>query len=146
MNTVVPSIALPELDYRENALLLDVDGTLLDIASEPGAVKSAPSLVTNLARLSDALDGAVAFVSGRTLENLDHIFAPLQLTTIACHGATFRDPSGKVSRAAALPDTLKQRLIAIAQIDPAITVEDKTFSLAFHYRRVPQLEAPLLDA
>src|SRR5512144_933383 len=90
--------ALPFVDFSENALLLDVDGTLLDIASEPGAVKSAPSLVSNLTILERKFGGAVAFVSGRTLENLDHIFAPLKLTTIACHGAMFREPGGKVLR------------------------------------------------
>lgn len=137
---------LPAIDFDHSALLLDVDGTLLDIASEPNAVKSAPSLVSNLSRLATRLDGAIAFVSGRTLENLDHIFAPLKLTTIACHGATFRDPAGKVLRSAPLDPPLKRRLIAIGKIDPGITIEDKDHSLAFHYRRVPHAEGPLLDA
>jgi trehalose 6-phosphate phosphatase len=143
---VEDNLALPDVDFHENALLLDVDGTLLDIASEPGAVKSAPSLVANLNRLTQRFDGTVAFLSGRTLENLDHIFAPLKLTTVACHGAVFRDPTGKVTQTKPLSPREKARLIAIAQVHPQITVEDKDFSLAFHYRRVPQAEAPLLDA
>jgi len=146
MSSAGDTLALPDVDFAENALLLDVDGTLLDIASEPDAVKSAPSLTAHLDRLARRTDGAIAFVSGRMLENLDHIFAPLRLTTIACHGATFRDPSGKVLRSQPLPSVLKERLIAIARIHPGITVEDKDYSLAFHYRRVPQAEGPLLDA
>jgi trehalose 6-phosphate phosphatase len=146
MSAVEENLALPEVDFGENALLLDVDGTLLDIASEPGAVKSAPSLVANLNRLSQRFDNAVAFISGRTLENLDHIFAPLKLTTVACHGATFRDPTGKVTHGRTLSPREKARLIEIAKVHPDIIVEDKEFSLAFHYRRVPQAEAPLLDA
>jgi trehalose 6-phosphate phosphatase len=138
-------IVLPQVDFVADALLFDVDGTLLDIASEPNAVKSAPSLVANLARLQERMRGAVAFVSGRTLENLDSLFAPLKLTTIACHGAAFRRPDGKVSHGAPLPPALKDRLIAIAAIDPHIVIEDKAYSLAFHYRRAPQLEIPLLD-
>ena len=138
--------ALPIVDFSESALLLDVDGTLLDIASEPGAVKSAPSLVSNLTRLERKFGGAVAFVSGRTLENLDHIFAPLKLTTIACHGAMFREPGGKVLRGLPIAPALKQRWIAIGKVDPGITVEDKEYSLAFHYRRVPHAEPVLLDA
>jgi len=136
---------LPQVDFRTDALLFDVDGTLLDIASEPNAVKSAPSLVANLARLQDRMDGAVAFVSGRTLQNLDSLFAPLKLTTIACHGAAFRRPDGRVTQGAPLPEAIKDRLINLAAIDPRIIVEDKAYSLAFHYRRAPQLEAPLLD-
>src|SRR5947207_2296405 len=98
MSTTELQASLPRIDFHDNALLLDVDGTLLDIASESDAVKSAPSLVGNLTKLDRRFGGAVAFVSGRTLENLDHIFAPLKLTTIACHGATFREPGGKVLR------------------------------------------------
>ena len=48
MSSAEDTIALPDVDFAENALLLDVDGTLLDIASEPDAVKSAPSLTTSL--------------------------------------------------------------------------------------------------
>jgi trehalose 6-phosphate phosphatase len=146
MSTTDLQPSLPGIDFHDNALLLDVDGTLLDIASEPDAVKSAPSLVANLTKLDRQFDGAVAFVSGRTLENLDHIFAPLKLTAIACHGATFREPGGRVLRASPIAPALKARWIAIGKIDPGITVEDKEYSLAFHYRRVPQAEPALLDA
>jgi trehalose 6-phosphate phosphatase len=41
---------------------------------------------------------------------------------------------------------LKDRLVEIAAIDPGIMVEDKDFSLAFHYRRVPHCESALIDA
>ncbi len=140
------TLALPRIDLRKTALLLDVDGTLLDIASEPNAVRSAPSLVANLTRLRQRCDGAIAFVSGRRLDNLDAIFAPLKLTAVGCHGAEFREPDGTVTQAEPLPATLKARLIAVAEIDPAIAIEDKDYSLAFHYRRAPQLETPLLEA
>jgi trehalose 6-phosphate phosphatase len=146
MNVAQPDIGLPDIDLDTSALLLDVDGTLLDIASEPNAVKSAPSLVANLSRLRERCAGAVAFVSGRTLDNLDHIFAPLKLTTIGCHGSEFRRPDGRVLRGEPLPMPLKDRLISIAAVDRRIVVEDKCYSLAFHFRRSPEMEGPLIEA
>ncbi|HEX2591715.1 MAG TPA: trehalose-phosphatase [Rhizomicrobium sp.] len=138
--------ALPAIDFAENALFFDVDGTLLDIASEPHGVKSAPSLVANLERLSRRTNGALAFISGRTLENLDAIFAPLKLTTVACHGAEFRAPDGTIMRAEGLTPETKDWLIDIATVDRGIMVEDKHNSIAFHYRRVPHCEDVIIDA
>ena len=50
-----------------HALYLDIDGTLLEIAPSPDAVEVPVWMVPLLQRLSQRLDGAVAFVSGRTI-------------------------------------------------------------------------------
>ena len=51
-----------------DALFLDIDGTLLDIAPTPHAVTVPVSLKTNLAHLHRKLDGALALVSGRSTD------------------------------------------------------------------------------
>jgi trehalose 6-phosphate phosphatase len=71
----VPS---PEaIDMKRTTLLLDVDGTLIDIAATPTCVVVPEDLRRILRKLLELSDGAVAFVSGRTIESLDTLFAPL---------------------------------------------------------------------
>jgi len=57
-------------------LFLDVDGTLVDIAPTPDAVRVDDSLKQLLLDVRGTLAGAVALVSGRTLSTLDELFAP----------------------------------------------------------------------
>jgi trehalose 6-phosphate phosphatase len=93
--------------------------------------------------------GAVALVSGRTINDIDIIFSPLQLAAIGVHGAEMR-PGGEVemhARVAPLGKALKRSLAAVAaELGPGILVEDKNYSLALHYRGVPEKGAALLAA
>ena len=56
------------------ALFLDIDGTLLDLAPHPERVVVPADLPGRLRRLSRALDGALALVSGRPLAGIDRLF------------------------------------------------------------------------
>src|SRR5574337_1304518 len=78
--------ALPSLT-RRHALFLDFDGTLVDIAAEPQAVQVEPDVVASLRALHDALDGAVAIVTGRSAADIDRFLAPLCLALACEHGA-----------------------------------------------------------
>ena len=80
----------PVEDLNSVALLLDVDGTLLEIATTPAGVVVPASLRTCLRELHGKTGGAVALVSGRRLANLDLLFAPLRLPAIGGHGAEMR--------------------------------------------------------
>ena len=96
--------ALPSpeaIDVKRTALLLDVDGTLLDIAATPYSVVVPPSLRKILSGLIELSGGAVALVSGRTIETLDGLFAPLTAPAIGGHGAEIRSlsPRSKVAMA-----------------------------------------------
>jgi hypothetical protein len=64
-------------------LFLDVDGTLLDIAPTPDAVTVDASLLNLLRRLWRACDGAVAFVTGRSIAAVDALFEPLRFDGLA---------------------------------------------------------------
>ncbi|MGH6665631.1 MAG: trehalose-phosphatase [Pseudolabrys sp.] len=133
-----------ELDPRSIALLLDVDGTLIDFGPSPGEVHVSDDLRDSLARLSRATGGAIALVSGRPIADLDALFAPLKLPAIGCHGAEMRLHDGDVvSTAAPLPDDLRRNLAQAATPDSGVIVEDKGYSLALHYRKAPQHEERL---
>lgn len=79
--------AVRMVDRQISALFLDVDGTLLDLASTPDAVLVPDGLVGVLARVAHKLKGALAIVSGRTIDDIDRLFAPLRLRASGVHGA-----------------------------------------------------------
>ena len=70
----VPRSLVPHLS--ETAILLDIDGTLLDLMPTPREVWVPPGLAKTLNRLLERTNGALALVSGRSLNDIDLIFAP----------------------------------------------------------------------
>lgn len=127
------------IDLHLTALLVDVDGTLLDLAPTPLEVVVPPELIVALARLNERSGGALAFVSGRPIAELDLFFAPLKLAAIGGHGAELRLGDGMVVRAKThLDPHMKEQLAAIRTGKPGLVIEDKGYSIALHYRQVPQ--------
>lgn len=129
------------------ALFLDVDGTLLEIAESPDAVRVPVSLKELLARLVSHEAGAVALVSGRQLLKLDSLFAPLRFPAAGLHGLERRNAEGQIFRfsdasLAALPAFARARaaMTAFAWHHPDLVFEDKGIALGLHYRRAPALE------
>ena len=112
------------------ALLLDIDGTLLDLARTPDRVKVPHELLRALEHIAHELQGALAFVSGRSLESIDKLFAPFRPAAIGAHGGEIRGLDGSVSLATNIPGLL---------------LEDKKCALALHYRLAPEAR-PVLEA
>jgi trehalose 6-phosphate phosphatase len=143
----VPRSLVPHLN--ECAILLDIDGTLLDFAPTPREVWVPPGLAKTLDRLLAQTSGALALVSGRSLNDIDLIFAPKQFPAIGGHGAEMRissDSEAVATHAAPMDKELKLRLAAIAQLSPGILLEDKGYSLALHYRLAPHAEKAIYEA
>ena len=133
----------------EFAVLLDIDGTLLDLAPTPREVWVPPDLSKTLNRLLDKTSGAVALVSGRSLNDIDLIFAPEQFPAVGGHGAEMRlesDSEAVATHAPPMDKELKRRLAAIAKLSPGILLEDKGYSLALHYRLAPHAEKAIYAA
>ena len=146
-----PKLAAGELAQRldQYAILLDIDGTLLDLAPTPREVWVPPGLVTTLNRLLEKTSGALALVSGRSLNDIDLIFAPDLFPAVGGHGAEMRlttDSETVSTRAPAMDKELKRRLAAIAKLSPGILLEDKGYSLALHYRLAPHAEQAIYQA
>jgi trehalose 6-phosphate phosphatase len=131
------------IDLRRIALLLDVDGTLLDIAPTPAEVVVPSMLPEMLGDLIGRAGGAVALVSGRRIESLDRIFAPLIAPAIGGHGAEMRVTTGEPVlelSPAVLGNSLRHALHLLADVGAGVLVEDKTHSIAVHYRLAPERE------
>ncbi len=124
------------------AFFLDVDGTLIDIADNPGAARVDDALLGLVARLHHACGGALALVSGRSLADLDQHLGSVRIPLAGQHGLERRDAAGRLHTHAAPPAArreLRQRMDALVAKYPGLLLEDKGLSLALHYRQAPQL-------
>jgi len=127
-------------------LFLDVDGTLLEIAPTPDAVRVDDHLTRLLADVSNALDGAVALVSGRAIAALDRLFAPRRWPAAGLHGLERRDADGRLHRhepGRQRLDRVRLTLLYLAARTPGILLEDKGLAIAVHYRAAPEIEPTL---
>ena len=126
------------------AYFLDVDGTLLDIADTPDAIRVDGALLDLIARLHRASGGAVALVSGRALSDLEHRLGALRLPLAGQHGLERRDAAGRLWIHAAPPAAkcaIKEALGPVLARHPGLLLEDKGLTLALHYRLAPHLAA-----
>jgi trehalose 6-phosphate phosphatase len=133
---------------RRIALFADADGTLLDIAMKPDEVYAPEGLVDTLDRAFVALDGALAIVTGRRVEEIDRIFDPTKLPASGVHGAQTRVARDGpiVDRGAPdIPQDLANAIRKVAAQFSGTLVEDKREALAVHWRAAPQVEAALHD-
>ena len=137
-------VVLPQADARW-AVFVDVDGCLVDFQNKPEDVRIPSSLLSVLDQLHGVLGGALAVVSGRTLDDLDRLFAPLQLPCAGQYGFERRSADGVV-HGAPLPDSAlieraRRASRELAQRLPGLRLEDKVVSFALHYREAPGLAA-----
>ena len=138
------------------ALFLDIDGTLLDLAPHPERVVVPADLPGRLRRLSRALDGALALVSGRPLAGIDRLF-PRELDAVGTHGAEWRlndrtevlalpgvgdKGGGKGGDRGGDSGLLRGGPAAgpLARLErlPGVWLEAKPRGLAIHYRQAPE--------
>jgi len=142
-------VKLDSIDPTQVAILLDVDGTLLDIALTPHDVRVPSTLRKTLAKLQERTNGALALVSGRSLSDIDLIFAPLKLSAVGGHGAEIRvSPNSKANGTPSrfLDRKTRSRLIEVAEVDEGVIMEDKGYSVALHYRLAPDKKRAIEDA
>lgn len=140
---------LPNLNHRNLALFLDIDGTLLDIAPVPEAVRVPEGLCAALSSLHESLGGAVALISGRSIKQIDQLFKPLVLPASGEHGFEIRRIPGKPIEQLQPPAALhllRPAVVELAKRLPGVVPEFKSGTIALHFRQVPAMETPLLRA
>ena len=139
-------IRLPPMD--RSALLLDLDGTLLDIAPTPDSVVVPPGLLASLRALEKLLDGAMAVISGRPVAQLDALLDAIPFAASGEHGGALRFGPGAELERGALPEPPAEWLSAVetlARHNPGTLLERKARGFVLHYRAVPAL-GPALQA
>lgn len=149
-----PETNLPEdlerltIDDDETALFLDFDGTLVDIAPTPDAIEVDDELKFLLDDLLQRHGGAVAIVSGRNLQVIDHYLDGFAGTVSGGHGAELRhgaEHQGGIECDFERLDHIKTAVREFAIIDPRIMAEDKSFGIVLHFRQHPDLECKVRE-
>lgn len=126
---------------RGASLFLDFDGTLVDIAPSPDAVRVSSELRELLGMLRERLDGRVAILTGRSADEIERLFDPLSLTIGGHHGLETRSGgrSTTIDRPAVLDEVIAQ-LRPLEQQHPGVLLEEKPLGIALHFRAAPEAE------
>ncbi|KQM14698.1 trehalose-phosphatase [Novosphingobium sp. Leaf2] len=138
-------VALGEIERP--ALFLDFDGTLVSIVDHPDDVAIAQGLPGLLTALSNALDGRLAIVTGRSIAALEGLVGPLQIAVAGSHGGEFRPVAGSAVQPLAKPIAadVVRAVETFARNAGGLLVEPKPFSVAVHYRHHPEARDALLE-
>jgi trehalose 6-phosphate phosphatase len=125
------------------AFFFDFDGTLVEFADHPDLVEMSQDIRDGINRIVDAVDGALAIVTGRDICDIDRFFAPSKLSVAGVHGMMRRRGDGVIDRSPInvdAIDTLENRLQQFVVGFPDLLLERKSGSIALHYRARPDLE------
>jgi trehalose 6-phosphate phosphatase len=132
---------LPTVLAEETALLLDVDGTLLDIAPTPMSVVVPPDLVAALRVLRARLGEALAVITGRPIEQVDTLLGDVPYAVAGEHGGAIRHAPGQPVERVRLPhppDSWLAAAAALVAAHPGTMLEEKERGFVVHYRAAPQ--------
>jgi trehalose 6-phosphate phosphatase len=135
--------------FHQAALMLDMDGTLIDMAPTPDAVIVQSGLPEVLATLRDALDGALAIVTGRPIETVDRLFGNAPGAVAGEHGGAFRHITGGEIERLDLPSppaSWLETAESLVQAFPGALLERKARGFALHYRQAPRAKDPFHQA
>jgi trehalose 6-phosphate phosphatase len=131
-------IALPP--PARAAFLLDLDGTLIDIAPTPDAVVVPDGLLDSLRALRDLCGGALAIVTGRTLNDVDALLADAPTAVAAEHGTAVRHRPGDMPDAHGIddpPQAWLDQARLLTETHPGTCLEPKRHGFVVHYRGAP---------
>jgi trehalose 6-phosphate synthase/phosphatase len=125
---------------RRLSLILDYDGTLVPIESFPDLAVPDRDLLDLLSALADRPATSVIVASGRDRDTLERWLGRISVGLAAEHGFWTRFPGEAWESATAIPPDLFLRVRPIFEQFTADTpgsfIEEKTTSLAWHYRLV----------
>ena len=127
----------PPIPDRACALLLDLDGSLIELAPNPEQIHVPDALLALLHTLHHQLHGALACISGRSYDNLSAWLGRAGIDLVGSHGAEI---------GSALPADVRwaqwaaQCLQDLQTNFPQLLLEVKPHGMAIHWRNCPQAQ------
>jgi len=124
---------------RKRLFLLDYDGTLVDISPEISGGCPPATLIELLDKLNGVRGLEIVIITGRSVASIEDQVGALNINIIAEHGGMFRE--GRIWKTLA-DDDLKWKskvrpvLERYLYDNPGSIIENKGFSIAWHYRNM----------
>ncbi|VYU76548.1 trehalose-phosphatase [Metakosakonia massiliensis] len=138
--------SVPPLFSGNFAFFFDLDGTLAEIKPHPDQVFVPSEILERLAQLAEMNNGALALISGRSMDELDKLASPYRFPLAGVHGAERRDINGE-THAVSLPSEIVEPLERALRAGMApltgTELEAKGMAFALHYRQAPHQEAAI---
>jgi trehalose 6-phosphate synthase/phosphatase len=124
---------------KKRLLFLDYDGTLMPFFEKHDMAIPDEEIYSILNSLSANRKNSVVLISGRDKDNLNEWFSHLNINLVASHGLWHR-PVGKEWSMSETPNVdWKEIIRPVLEIHtdrtPGSLIEEKGFSIAWHYRR-----------
>ena len=134
-------------DYRRSErrlIFLDYDGTLIPFSEKPNGAKPDGALLKTLETIAKDRGTEVVIVSGRDKESIERWFGGLNVSLIAEHGVWIKEKGGEWELIEPMKSDWKEQIRPILESymdrTPGSFIEEKEFSLVWHYRRAdPEL-------
>jgi trehalose 6-phosphate synthase/phosphatase len=124
---------------KKHLIFLDYDGTLVPFAEHPEIAKPDEKVLNMLFDLTRNKNTDLVLISGRDKGILQKWFGELGLEIIAEHGAWLKEKDNAWKMTKTLLNYWKPQIFSILEmyVDrlPGSFIEEKEFSLAWHYRK-----------
>ena len=123
---------------KARLILLDYDGTLVHFAEKPEKAKPAEELLKLLTSLAHNVKNEIVIISGRDRETLDKWFGHLDIGLVAEHGVWIKERGKEWETIEPLENDWKKEILPVLEVyvdrTPGSFIEEKEFSLVWHYR------------
>lgn len=124
---------------KKRLFLLDYDGTLIPFRERPEEAEPDQGLLALLRNLVKDEKNEVIIISGRDRNSLQNWFGTLDLGLVSEHGAWIKKKGGEWNTIEPLTDEWKEKIRPLLELHvdrtPGAFIEEKEFSMAWHYRR-----------
>jgi trehalose 6-phosphate synthase/phosphatase len=141
-SAIKDQISKKYVESTERYLFLDYDGTLVGFNSDINKASPDAELYDILESLTGDDLNRVVIISGRKHENLQDWFGHLKIDLIGEHGAWQKHHGDEWRSLPLLTDQWKQDIRAVLETytdrTPGSFIEDKSYSLVWHYRKVEE--------
>ncbi|NRF40019.1 bifunctional alpha,alpha-trehalose-phosphate synthase (UDP-forming)/trehalose-phosphatase [Pedobacter foliorum] len=142
VQSVKDQIAADYKKSKDRYIFLDYDGTLVGFQGDIDKASPDEDLYKLLTKLSTDPANRVVIISGRRYQTLEQWFGHLNIDMIAEHGAWQKQLSEEWKALPLLTDKWKQEVKAVLDTytdrTPGSFIEEKSYSLVWHYRKVEE--------
>ena len=125
---------------KERLIFLDYDGTLVGFFENPDDSKPDQELIEILEHLTKDINNHIVIISGRGRQSLEEWMKPYTLDIIAEHGVWIKRMDKPFKTFIKINASWKKEILSLLERyvnrTPGSFVEEKDYSLVWHYRKV----------